>query len=133
MKVTWPAEVESGKLEIPDIDGFRQAVSMLAGRVLITIEYVKDKRSVRQNRYLWGVCYKLLAEHTGHSAEEIHEICKLKFNLKKIDLNDEHYEIGGSTTELGTDEFGRYVDEIKQWAAQDLSVVIPDPNQTDWL
>jgi len=133
-KVTWPAEIEAGRLQVPDEDGFKQAIACLAGRVLITIEYVKGKRSARQNRYLWGVCYKLIAEYTGHSPEEIHEICKLKFNLKKIDLpNEEHYEIGGTTTDMDIDEFSRYTEEIRRWAADDLSVVIPEPGQTDWL
>lgn len=133
-KITWPAEIDGGKLTVPDEDGFKRAISCLAGRVLITIEYVKGKRSTQQNKYLWGVCYKLIAEYTGHSPEEIHDIAKVKFNLKKIDLpNGEHYEIGGSTTEMNIDEFSRYTEELRQWAAVDLNVVIPEPGQTDWL
>lgn len=133
-KITWPAEIDGGKLTVPDEDGFKRAIASLAGRVLITIEYVKGKRSTRQNKYLWGVCYKLIADYTGHSPEEIHEICKLKFNLKKVDLpNGEHYEIGGSTAEMDIAEFSRYTEELRQWAAVDLSVVLPEPGQTDWL
>jgi len=133
-KITWPAEIDGGKLSVPDEDGFKRALSCLAGRVLITVEYVKGKRSTRQNAYLWGVCYKLIAEHTGYSTEEIHEIAKLKFNLKKIDLpNEEHYEIGGSTTEMDIQQFSTYTEDIRRWASEFLHVVIPEPGQTDFL
>ena len=123
MKVESLAEVRNGKLEIPDRQGFMQAVACLAGRVLITIEYVRDKRSTRQNRYMWGVVYKLLSDHLGYTPEEIHDICKVKFNLKKFDLPDgEHIEIGGSTADMQIDEFSRYVEDVRRWASADLNM-----------
>lgn len=39
--------------------------------------------------------------------------------------------IGGTTTSLNRIEFGEFVDRFRQWAAEELSVVIPDPDP-DW-
>ena len=35
--------------------------------------------------------------------------------------------VGGSTTKLNKIEFGEYLRAIQQWAAEDLDVYIPDP------
>jgi len=130
----WLWEIENGKITIPEKERFVEAVKMFSGNVRVTIDNNKGTRSSRQNRYLWGVVYKLLSDQTGYVDEEIHEICKVKFNMKKYDLpNEEHIEAGGSTTKLTTEEFNSYCENIRRWAAQDLNCVIPEPGQTDFL
>ena len=130
MTVTWTGEVVDGKLMLDNRELFIQALSQLSGAVEIEVRPIRDRRSSKQNRYLWGVVYRVLSDHLGYTPEEIHEICKFKFNLKKYDLpNGEHIEPGGSTRGMDTAEFSRYTDEIRDWAAGDLSCYIPEPNE----
>jgi hypothetical protein len=37
--------------------------------------------------------------------------------------------IPGTTRRMKKDEFSDYCERIKRWAAQDLNVYIPDPNE----
>ena len=128
-RITWPAEIEGGKLTVPDEDGFKRALSCLAGRVLITVEYVKDKRSERQNRYYFGVLIKILADELGYSTDEMHEALKWKF----LKIHETELPTVRSTTTLDIQEFSDYCEKIKQFAATELNIVLPDPNQKEWL
>lgn len=72
------------------VDGKRwEAVKkFLAGQeVEITIGRYQKKRSLKQNRYLWGVVNKMVAEAGGfRTAEEAHDALRMHFLLKHGDL-----------------------------------------------
>lgn len=105
-------------------------------------EEVKSERSLQQNRYLFGVAYKLISEATGYEKQDIHEDClKLHFGtrLKKVPRSRNHpdgqKEVPLRTTT--TDEYGRrsvlgkmafyeFVEFVKRYATE-ADVVIPDP------
>jgi hypothetical protein len=59
---------------------------------------------------------------------------KAKFLPKHLSVPNQNGEIvgefviGGSTTKLNKLEFGEYCDSIVRWAAEDLGLVIPDPD-----
>lgn len=90
-------------------------------------------RSVRANSYYWGVVVHLISEHTGYTPDELHDVLKAKFLPKHLAFSDGNGEvkgefvIGGSTRKLNTAEFVEYTESIRRWAAEDLDVVIPDP------
>ena len=126
--------IEGGKLEIRNRAGLSQALrGMKDGEVLIRIERLRATRSQRQNAWYWGVIVQMLADHTGYTPDEMHEVLKAKFIPKRFAVADGNGEvrdelvIGGSTAVLNTVEFGEYCEAIRGWAAVDLSVVIPDP------
>lgn len=137
MSVHWPI-VLVGQLEKGQIRFSKRTLDeQLKGRkdcvVEIVIERKHATRSLAQNRLYWGVYVKVLSDHTGYDPEEIHEILKAKFLPKKLTLVDEHgvitdeFTVGGSTSQLNKLEFGEYLERIQRWAAETLSVVIPDP------
>jgi endo-beta-N-acetylglucosaminidase D len=103
------------------------------GEVEIRIERKKATRSPQANRWYWSCVVGLVAEHTGYTPDEIHEIYKAKFLPKRLAVSDGNGEIkgefviGGTTTKLSTAEFADYCDRIRQWAAEALDVIIPDP------
>ena len=103
------------------------------GEWLVTISRAKATRSGQANRYYWGTVVQAVAEHTGYTPDEVHEIFKAKFIPKRLALADGNGEaqgefvIGGTTTRLDTTEFYEYVEAIRQWAAETLSIDIPDP------
>jgi hypothetical protein len=87
-------------------------------------------RSDRQNRYLWGVIYKILADDTGHTPEDIHAYLKdILLPRKFVTLGGVEREIAKSTKELEPQEFEKYAEQIRAWAASDLGIRIPLPNE----
>jgi hypothetical protein len=126
--------IEGGKLEIRNRAGLSQALrGMKDGEVLVSIVRLRACRSQRQNAWYWGVIVQMLADHTGYTPDEMHEVLKAKFIPKRFAVSDGNGEIqdelviGGSTSILNTVEFGEYCEAIRQWAADSLHVVIPDP------
>lgn len=128
------AEVRKGKL----LMNAKRVASWLKGRkdgpYTVTIERRHATRSVLQNAWYFGCILPALAEHTGYTVDELHEYCKSRFNPKQVIVTNEHGEIvdeqriGLSTTGLNKLTFGEYCEQIRQWAARDLGVVIPDPD-----
>lgn len=128
--------VEGGKLKLRNQKAFHAAMdTFVDGEVRVTIERARATRSEQQNRWYWGCILKHLSEHTGYTAEELHEYCKQRFNSKKVAFCDDNgvikdeETIGLSTTRLNKITFGEYCEAIRQWAAEDLHVYIPDPNE----
>jgi hypothetical protein len=80
------------------------------------------------------VALKLLSEHTGYTVDELHEWAKAKFIPKHLALLDKNGEvrddlvIGGTTTRLNRVEFNEYIEALRKFAAEELGVVIPDPD-----
>jgi hypothetical protein len=92
---------------------------------IIKVERLKNSRSRNQNSYYWGVVLDVIANDTGHTQEELHQIFKKMF-LPKIfkKLGDKTVIINGSTTALSTDEFARYIDRIIAEVSQ-IGIAIP--------
>lgn len=127
--------IERGQLKVRNRRSFEAAMKKFRdGDVLITVEKKHATRSVEANRYYFGVCLKLIAEHTGYTVDEVHEWAKAKFIPKHVAICDRNGEIkddlviGGSTTRLNKVQFYEYVESIRQFAAEELDVNIPDPN-----
>lgn len=133
--MTWPivlhARLEKGVLKL----NAKRLAQALKGKrdadVEIVIERKHATRSLAQNAAYWGVYIKALCEHTGYTADEMHDILKAKFLPKKLAVTDKNGEIhgefviGGTTTRLNKIEFGEYMDAIRVWAAEELGVEIP--------
>lgn len=103
----------------------REINAMKDGVYEISIKPKKNNRSVQQNRYMWGVVYKLIAEHTGYTVDEIHQLMKDRF--LSYERNDVTFH--GRTSKLKTSEFEVYLENIRRFAAMDLGIHIPDPNE----
>lgn len=126
--------IESGRLRVRNRHFLTTALAaMRDGDVELRIERKRAARSLNQNAWYWGVIVEMLAEHTGYTPDEIHEVLKAKFIPKRLALADgngeikDEFVIGGTTTRMNTLEFGEYCEAIRRWAAEDLDVVIPDP------
>lgn len=87
-------------------------------------------RSDRQNRYLWGIVYQILADETGHSTEEIHAFCRRFLPRVFVTVGSVEEEVEKSTTSLTTSEFEDYTLRVRVFAAQELQCQIPLPNET---
>src|SRR3990167_5814660 len=103
-------------------------------KLTMTLENTRSQRSLAQNNFWWGICYKIIAETTGHTTEEIHEIMKAMFLPKKfITLKGIEFEIPKSTTKLSKGEVVEYTDKIILFAAVELNAYIPTPCEAGFL
>lgn len=93
----------------------------------------RKKRTIPQNRRYWGngvlaqVAQQATVNGRLFSAETWHELAKRKF-IGVIELPNGEV-VGQSSTELTTDEFSRFCDQVEAWAATELGVSFYDlPN-----
>jgi hypothetical protein len=101
--------------------------------VELTVEKLKHQRTNSQNSYYWGCVVKLIAQHSGHDPEQIHELLKQMFSPKW------HYPAGligasgipTSTTRLDTLEFTDYIERCRAWGSEFLGLQIPLPNEVN--
>lgn len=64
------------KLSTPaDLERWKAFLDAQALPLEVTAEKWKPGRTGAQNRYLFGVCYKPIAEAMGYDVEDIHEYC----------------------------------------------------------
>lgn len=92
---------------------------------VVEIQRAKQKRSLSQNRYYFGVIVSLVSQSTGYSKEEMHQ------ELTKMFLG---YERNGkyfvrSTKDLDKGEAEKYFDKCRHWAMEELNIHIPLPNE----
>lgn len=92
---------------------------------VINIEKAKQIRSLQQNKYYWGVVVKILSQHTGYTSDETHQ--ELASMFLKYENNGKLFV--RSTTKLNTAEFEKFTESCRQWAASEMSVHIPLPNE----
>ncbi len=118
--------VDNGGLKFDRRSSVDEYIGTLIGqRVEVIIRKPRTKRSDVQNSYYWGVVIELLSKELGYDKDEMHEILKYKF----LQSNAMGMPYIKSTTKLSTGEFEEYLSKIKQWAAEFLHIVIPDPNE----
>lgn len=136
--LTTTGVVRDGKVQLRNRNALDGALRWWpnGAEVVITIERRRATRSKDANAYYWGVVIELLSRHTGYTPDEMHELAKQMFLAKHLTLATSNgeicgdYVIGGSTKRLNTLQFYEYVERIRDWAAADLGVVIPDPVTT---
>lgn len=98
--------------------------------VVVKFSKPVTRRSNSQNAFYWGVVLETIATDTGHTAEEIHSVFKEMFLPRKfITVGRREVETRKSTTELSQDEFHLYLEQIRAFAATELSIRIPNPNE----
>ena len=122
--------VKWGKFKPLDATLFRSAFYSFEGKECqVVVRPIKKSRSNSQNRYYHGVVCKSVAEHTGHSAEEIHEYLKEKFAPRSMIVD---VEIAKSTKQMSTVEMEEYLMLCRAWCSTDLSLYIPLPNEVEF-
>lgn len=121
---------KTGKLALNNRRRISQYLHSIVGKaVQITIEPVRNTRSQNQNRYYWGVVIKMISVRTGHTDEEVHAILASKFLKEGVDFRGKRYEVVKSTTSLTTIGFEDYLEKCRTFAAIDLELIIPLPNE----
>ena len=117
-----------GKVILDDRDSFNNYLLSLENMFVdIVVRKRRKDRSNQQNRYMWGVIYKLLSETTGHTPDEIHDSMRAMFLMDNLGK----FSIMRSTTSLTTVEMETYLENIRQFASMELNCIIPLPNEVE--
>ena len=136
MKIERYYGVTNGKLDNPDI--FKEDLRRFEAKRFRMIMTDDKKRSSEQNKYWWGVVVKMIADWLRSYGNDVtdndtHEFLKMKYlGKKEVIINGKTFERNRSTSELNTQEFS----DLKEKVQRDFAVkglVIPDPNQTEFL
>ncbi len=131
MKLTYYSDVKSGKLQKNVSARIAKDLQTFEGkRVEVTMQLLKSKRSVQQNR-LWWLFIGIIAKEIGYTKEEMHEICKFKFlKREKVDeATGEVFPYLASTTTLNKSDFADMVNDLIRWAAETFSISLPAPEE----
>jgi hypothetical protein len=109
---------------------FRNYLSSLEGKevsIAVKKKSIVKPRSLNENNYYWGVVLALISATTGYEPEEVHEALKHKFLRRPGPKLDRIL----STAGLDTIDFEKYLEKIRLWAATELEIVIPLPNEVE--
>lgn len=131
MNLKHPGTVSKQGKFIPDDPAtFRADFEARAGRrVTVAVAQERKDRTHRQNAYYWAVCVRLIGEWMGEDdAQAVHDALRHKF--LSIRYTRAGLDVFKSTAALSTVEFSQYVEQVKQWAAEQ-GVIIPDANQIE--
>lgn len=97
-KTNWTVDVEKVLSQLENLkDGTYEVV-----------KFKKDRTS-QQNRYLWWVVYKTIADYTGYDSEYIHQQLGRLFLMDYQTYKNPYIR---STASLTREEFMTYVDHI---------------------
>ena len=135
MKQTINADLDdNAQMPQPQLTEMKKAMESFAGkRVTITIAKYKKQRTNKQNAYFHGVVVThvrmgLISAGTIITAEQTKDMLKSIFAKEtKHVMGDDYIEIIKNTTDMSTTEFIRFMDRVKQWGAEFLGIIIPDP------
>lgn len=120
-------EVKNGVLRFADRLRFDEWLKGLDGTVDVLVRPSRKPRSNQENNYYWGVIVQMIADHLGLSPEDVHHELRRMF-LRKDD-GTKAFAITRSTTELFTVEAEDFYSKCRMWAAQELNLYIPLPNE----
>jgi hypothetical protein len=130
-KVT--GKVANGKFDPDDKSIFRKAFYCHEGkRVELTVKRHRDHRTLNQNAYYWKIVVGMIGEAIGEDdPEAVHEMLKVEHNYYMAKVGKREIRVPMSTTELNTVDFEAYLERVRRWASEWLSLYIPMPNEAE--
>lgn len=131
MKPFFFGKIENGKIVITRKDIFKEYVSKIGEgqEIQLTIGKRHWTRSTSENSYYWAVIVQMVADHVGWIPDDAHAYMAKLFLKKGIEFKGKREVVVRSTTSLTVPEFEKYCENCRMWAANELGVVIPMPNE----
>ncbi len=107
-----------------------ECLRTFAGKdVTIKVSKYKPQRSLDQNAYWWAVPVALLSEHTGYEPEQMHYVLLGEWRGYEDGPRGGKVPRCCSSSKLTTAEFAELIEWVQRWAATELDVQIPAPNE----
>jgi len=121
--------VENGKIQFYGSQKLylNNWVQTLEGsRIVLTIKKWHPQRTNPQNAYLHGVVFKTIADETGNDLQTVKDTLKDKFASTVDGKGFKHIE---KTSKMSTARMVDFIETICRWAATDLDIYVPPPNE----
>ena len=120
--------VESGKLKLVRPELFASFLLGIQGDVEMVVKKPRKERSLNQQGYYFGVVVKMIADELGYlKPEDAHNELRAMFLL----IEEKPMRRYRSTTDLSTVEMEEYMSKIRAWAAIEIPLFIPLPNEIE--
>ena len=99
----------------------------------VEIKVKRKQRSMDQNRLYW-MWLKCIMNETGEHKDRLHEFFKQHFLGVDERWVFDRWQVAvpRSTTELDTKQMTDYLDRVQQFAATELGIVLPNPEDLQW-
>jgi len=126
MQKVFTARIFNGELQYENPSLVAEHLKTFTPQDVLTVRIEKRKRdrTLEQNSLYWAIL-SVIAEETGHTENELHEIFKAKYLPPKfVAYNGQEYMLAPSTTGLSTKEMTTYIDRIIL-EANELNIIIP--------
>lgn len=116
----------NGKLVLDNPRWFRTCLLKYddTEKVRVIIEKERGSKTNKQLRYLYGVVYSLICEHTGFTEMELDSAMKSKYLRTKMQWRGGELTIVRDKRNLTSDEMGEFIQRVCEEGAE-LGVVIP--------
>ncbi len=93
---------------------------------ILMVAKAKQKRSLAQNKYYWGVVVKVISDYTGFTPQETHQL--LGRELWSYDGKNGHRFIK-STADMDIAEFSSCIENARQYANESIGVYVPEAGE----
>jgi hypothetical protein len=111
----------------------RGYLRQLAGQAVdVIVRRHRKRRSDAQNRYHWGIAVPLIAQELGydkHEHEDVHYALVSKCFGTHLDAKLKQEIPNKRSSMLSTEEFSQLMEWEVRWAATELGIVVPLPNE----
>lgn len=124
--------VKNGKFTAENKNEFVMAFSQFEGKDVEIVIKKRGKNKNRQYRYLYSVVYQCIADASGMSIDEVDYAMKLKFYFEYNRVLKIRMPKKKSTEFFDTGEFTKFIENVRKWAMDFLSVRIPEPNEIEY-
>lgn len=118
--------VKGGQVQVQRF--FKKNLAAWEGKE-VDISVIKGAKTIQQLRYLWGVVYPIISDHTGFTKEEVSEVYKRKFLTYKKEFKRKIYKFTKGLSQLKIDEMAGFIDKVIQHATTELNLIIPEPDE----
>lgn len=97
------------------------------GEHTICVTKDKSKRTLTQNSQFW-LWMEHIAQEIGSTHEDLHDYFCKKFLQRQVKVNKRIETVVGGTRNLSKNEFTAFLEKVRDEAAEEFGIVLPDPS-----
>ena len=120
---------EGGRADLERLDAIIGTLSN--GEYVLTITKRRERRTLSQNALLW-MWLRCIAEDTGNTTDDIYSVFCSKFLRKRVEVNGDVVECCKTSSQLNTGEMTAFLDNIQVYAASELGITLPNPEDRNF-